>query len=385
MQATIVLFAVFAASAANATVFATLGLFGREAGLDEFEVGAIFASSGLLFFLTAAYWGRQSDRFGRPRVMVLGLAATAVSLGLFAGLYEARWPYAFASLLLARVVYGLFAGGIQPAATAWIVGATPRKQRQAGIAAIGAAVSVGSVLGPAFAGALVAFGFAWPVAIAGAVVGLAAVAMIVVREAPRPPTAVHADTVPVAGLTGHALLAFVMVVGFGALQPTTAFYVQDRFDLDTSVAIREAGFASAAAAAGAFLVQAFGVRALALPARDLMALGFVVCLAGIVGSLIAHGPDALIVAFGILGIGYGLAQAGLMTEAMRLGGEHRQGQVAGRLQAAMAAGWIAGALGGTALYALSIEAPLLIAAAALALCAISVGLPSGQRPSVPPP
>jgi MFS transporter, DHA1 family, tetracycline resistance protein len=385
MQATIVLFAVFAASAANTTVFATLGLFGREVGLDEFEVGTIFASSGLLFFLTASYWGRQSDRFGRTRVMVLGLAATTLSLGLFAGLYAARWPYAFAGLLVARIVYGLFAGGIQPAATAWMVGATLPQKRQAGIAAVGAAVSVGSVLGPAFAGTLVAFGIAWPVAIAGALVALAAVAMIVVREAAPPPMAARADALPVAGLTGYALLAFVMVVGFGALQPTTAFYVQDRFDLETAIAIREAGFASAVFAAGAFLVQAFGVRALALPARDLMALGFVICLAGIAGSLIAHGPDALIVAFGILGIGYGLAQAGLMSEAMRLGGEHRQGQVAGRLQAAMAAGWIAGALGGTALYALSIMAPLLIAGAALALCAIRAGLPSGQRPSVPPP
>ena len=53
--------------AGNATVFATLGLFGRGIGLTELEVGAIFASSAMLFFLTSSHWGRLSDRIGRGR------------------------------------------------------------------------------------------------------------------------------------------------------------------------------------------------------------------------------------------------------------------------------------------------------------------------------
>lgn len=385
MQVAIVLFSVFAATMANGAVFATLGLFGREVGLGEFEVGAIFASSGLLFFLTASSWGRLSDRFGRVPVMVLGLAATALSLALFAGFYAARWPYAFLGLLAARIVYGLFAGGIQPAAIAWMVDATPRERRRDGIALVGAAVSVGSVLGPAFVAMLVGFGFAWPVVVAGGLVALAALAMAGVGEGPRPAAMTQAGAAPVDGLTDYALLAFVMVLGFGALQPTTAFYIQDRFGLETALAIRETGFASAAFAAGAFLMQAFGVRMLALGARDLMVLGFVICLAGVAGALVARGPGTLIAAFAVLGVGYGLAQAGLMTDAARLGGEHRQGLVAGRLQAAMAAGWIAGALSSTALYGMSMRAPLLIAGAALTLCAIRTALPSARTPSAPPP
>jgi hypothetical protein len=46
VQATLVLFAVFAATVANTTVFATLGLYGRSVGLSELEVGLVFASSG---------------------------------------------------------------------------------------------------------------------------------------------------------------------------------------------------------------------------------------------------------------------------------------------------------------------------------------------------
>lgn len=385
MQEAIVLFAVFAATIANAAVFATLGLFGREVGLGEFEVGVIFASSGLLFCLTASSWGRLSDRIGRTRVIVLGLAATTLSLALFAGFYMARWPYAFLGLLAARSVYGLFAGGIQPAAIAWMVDATPRGGRRAGIASVGAAASLGSVLGPALTALLVGFGFAWPVVAGGVVAVLAALAITGVAEAPRPAAMAQAASAPVAGLAGYALLSFVMVLGFGALQPTTAFYVQDRFGGETVAAIRIAGFAGASFATGAFLMQSVGVRVLALAARDLMMLGFVICLTGVAGALMAGGAVMLIAAFAVLGVGYGLAQAGLMTEAARLGGERRQGLVAGRLQAAMAAGWIAGALGGTALYGLSMRAPLLIAGGALALCAIRTALPTGRTPSVPPP
>ena len=385
MQEAIVLFAVFAATIANAAVFATLGLFGREVGLGEFEVGVIFASSGLLFCLTALSWGRLSDRFGRTRIIVLGLVATTLSLALFAGFYMARWPYAFLGLLAARMVYGLFAGGIQPAAIAWMVDATPRDERRAGIASVGAAASLGSVLGPALTALLVEFGLAWPVVAGGVVAALAAFAITGVAEAHRPAALAQATSAPVDGLSGYALLSFVMVLGFGALQPTTAFYVQDRFGGETVAAIRIAGFAGASFATGAFLMQALGVRVMALAARDLMVLGFVICLAGVVGALMAGGAVMLIAAFAALGVGYGLAQAGLMTEAARLGGERRQGLVAGHLQAAMAAGWIAGALGGTALYGLSLRAPLLIAGGALAFCAIRTALPRARTPSAPPP
>ncbi len=83
-------------------------------------------------------------------------------------------------------------------------------------------------------------------------------------------------------------------------------------------------------------------------------------------------PGWLIAAFGVLGAGYGLAQSGLSAAVSIVGGEHRQGHVAGRLQAVMSAAWIVGALGGTTLYAFSIEAPLLLAAAGMAFALVQI-------------
>jgi MFS transporter, DHA1 family, multidrug resistance protein len=366
VQATIVLFAVFAATVANATVFATLGLFGRGVGLGELEVGAIFAASGLLFFLTSSRWGRLSDRAGRACVMAAGLAATALSLFLFAGLYAAGGT--FLGLLLARALYGLLAGGIQPAAVACMADHSPADRRTSGLALVGASVGMASIAGPMLAAAVVGFGLAVPVAIGGALAALAAGATLLGLRDGRPKAGPAAlDPSAIHGLAPYLLVGFAMVLGFGALQPTTAFYVQDRFGLETEAAIRQASFASAGFAAGSFVVQAVVVRRLALAPRRLLTVGLAICLLGIAGALAASASEGLVAAFAVTGAGYGLAQSGLTAAVSIAGGPHRQGQVAGRLQAVMAAAWIAGALGGTALYAVSISAPMLLAAAAMAL------------------
>jgi MFS family permease len=167
------------------------------------------------------------------------------------------------------------------------------------------------------------------------------------------------------GLAPCLVLAFAMVLGFGALQPTTAFYVQDRFRLETAMAIRAASFASTSFAACSFVLQAFVVRVLPLPPRAMLKIGLAVCLLGIVGGLLAPTPEWLSVAFGLLGAGYGLAQSGLIAMVSVAGGKH-QGHAVGRLHAVISAAWIVGALGGTALYTVSIAAPLVLAAAAMA-------------------
>ena len=364
MQATLVLFAVFAATVANTTVFATLGLYGRSVGLSELEVGLVFASSGLLFFLTSSRWGRLSDRVGRAPMMAAGLAATALSLFLFAGLYVSGGT--FLALLSARAIYGMLAGSVQPAATAWMADHTPTDRRASAVALVGAAVGIASVAGPVLAAAVTGFGLPAPVTLGGVLAVIAATTTLIgVREARASPGP-SAPIATIDGLAPYLLVAATMVVGFGALQPTTAFFVQDRFGLATAEAIREASLASADFAACSFVVQAFIVRRLPSPRRLLMT-GLAICMIAVGGSLAASTPETLIAAFGVLGAGYGLAQSGFAAGASILGGKHQQGLVAGRLQAAMAAAWIAGALVGTALCPLSVFAPLFVAGAAMVL------------------
>lgn len=364
---------------ANATVFATVGLLGRGIGLSEFQVGTIFVSSAVLFLLTSSRWGALADRWGRRPIIVVGLAATAVSLFLFAGIAHAASDLAgaisaFIALLGARTVYGLLAGGTQPGAIASMADVTTAKRRSAGVARVGAAIGLGSIAGPLSVAALIDLGVAAPLVAGGVVASLAALFVFAGGRETRGTAAV--DTRPTgcasASLAPFLVLAFVMHFAFAALQPTNAFYIQDRLGIDTAQAMRLAGFVSAAFAACSFIVQVFVVLPIGLPPRRLLALGLALCLAGLVACLLAPTYGALLAGFGLLGIGFGFAQPGLLTGASLAAGD-RQAEVAGTLQAAMAADWIVGALAGAGIYSLSIVGPLALAALAI-LAALLVAL-----------
>jgi len=319
----------------------------------------------------------MADRRGRRVVILLGLAGTAVSLLLFAGLFtvekgELDASVVFLVLLAARAIYGVLGGGVQPAAMGYMADVTAHADRAAGAAAVGAAVGLGSMVGPALAAALIGGGFAVPVLGAGILtLATALVVLAVPRDAPRseprapPPTA--AKRAGVRGKLGfYLVLAFAIHFAFAALQTTNAFYVQDSLGVDTIAAVRRAAAISMAFAACSFAVQAGVVRALKWSPDALLWVGLAVCFLASVACLMAPGFGWLLAAFGLLGAGFALAQSGLVAAASVRAGADRQGQLAGRLQAAMAAGWIVGPLAGSALYEFSIQGPLILTAGVLA-------------------
>ncbi|MDP2372603.1 MFS transporter [Reyranella sp.] len=378
MATTVVLLAVFVMMMGNATVLATVGLFGRAIGLGEIEVGAIIASSALLFFLTSSWWGRLADRKGRRPVILAGLAGGALSLLLFVGLFtlekdEVNVFVAFVALLGARILYGILCGGVQPAGIAYMADITAARDRSTGAAMVGAAVGLGSMAGPALVALLIGRGFASPVLVACVLTALAILAVAaVLRDPPRAPRAAAAGTSTLGKVTPYLALAFVIHLAFAALQATNAFYVQDLLGLDTMTAVQRASLIGMTFAASSFAVQAFAIRAFGWRPVTLLGIGLIVCLLATAACLMAPGFGWLLAAFGFLGAGFAWAQSGLVAGASLASNGDSQGQVAGRLQAAMAAAWIVGPLIGAAIYEVSIKGPLALAAGAMALAMLGL-------------
>jgi MFS family permease len=378
MATAVVLFAVFVMMMGNATVLATVGLVGRAIGLGEIEVGAIIASSALLFFLTSSWWGRLADRRGRRLVILSGLAGAALSLLLFAGLFtlkkgEVDVFVAFAALLGARILYGILCGGVQPAGFAYMADITNARDRLTGAAMVGAAVGLGSMAGPALVALLIGRGFAIPVLVACVLTLLTILAVVaILQDRPRAPQAAAIGTSTLGKVTPYLALAFVIHLAFAALQATNAFYVQDLFGLDTMAAVQRASLISMTFAASSFAVQAFAIRAFKWPPVSMLWVGLVVCLLASAACLMAPGFGWLLAAFGFLGAGFAWAQSGLMAGASLASRGDSQGQVAGHLQAAMAAAWIVGPLIGAAIYEVSIGGPLVLAAGTMALAMLGL-------------
>jgi MFS family permease len=389
MSVPLVLFAVFVMTVANATVYATLGPLARGAGLAEVQVGTIFAASGLLFFLTSSAWGRIADRRRRRPVIVIGLAATAASLFLFAALFSLPPGSVdpaglFIALLAGRLLYGLLAAGVQPAATAHATRAA--RARLAGAAWIGAAVGLGSIVGPASAACLVGVANSAPVWAGGVLAALAAVVALIGVTEPRPALATKSPPTgrPLRRLSLSLVLAFLFYFGFAALQPTTAFFVQDLFKIDTALAVRRASLVSTTFALSALVAQTVIVPRLALAPRRLSSIGITICLPGIASCLLLPDYQVLLVAFGVAGMGYGLAQPGLVVWTLLAADADRQGEAAGQVQAAMSAAWIAGPLAGTALYAVDLKGALLLTVGALVLSLLTLLALRVRAATLPP-
>lgn len=112
--------------------FAVIALFG----------GVLGSAYSLLQFVFAPIWGGLSDRVGRRPVLLMTLGGTALAYGL--------WFIAgsFALLVVSRLVAGIMAGNIATA-SAVVADVYPPAERSRGMAAVGAAIGLGFVLGPA--------------------------------------------------------------------------------------------------------------------------------------------------------------------------------------------------------------------------------------------
>lgn len=134
-------------------VMPLLPRYGKYFGAEKLTLGMLLASFSAMQFLFAPLWGRLSDRIGRRPVLLLGLAGSAVSYGLFGfatslgkdglllGLSALPWFF------ITRIGAGI-AGATIPTAQAYIADSTTRETRGKGMALIGAAFGVGFTFGP---------------------------------------------------------------------------------------------------------------------------------------------------------------------------------------------------------------------------------------------
>ncbi|MEM8825460.1 MAG: MFS transporter [Pseudomonadota bacterium] len=358
-------------------LFALLGPVARDMGLQEWQVGAIISASAVVFVIVSPFWGRLVDVWGRKAVIVAGLAGYAAATLLFAAILEAGLrglfggTLIFAALVGSRLLYALASGGIQPAGVALMADLTDESGRSAGMAMVGAAFGLGSVLGPAVAAALVLFGVLVPLILAAALAIVLAIAVTAFVENP-PRRSASVATIPDAkaslpAIAPFLLLALLTFIAISALQQTAAFYIQDFTGSGTAEAAQQAGYAFMALAAAMLVVQGLAVQVWK-PSPDLMlGAGFPIAAFGTLVYLVAPSLPLIILGFALMGTGFGLVQPGLVSIVSLRASAETQGAAAGYVQSAMAGGFVVGPLAGTAIYALSPSAPLLLALACVLL------------------
>ncbi len=373
-------------------LFVIFGPVAIELDLAKSDVGLIFSASGLAVVIAASRWGKLSSRWGRKPVFILGLIGYAIGTTVFTTFLEfGLWGWIgggvlFAVLVATRVLHGLLASAIQPAATAYIADTTDAQSRAKGMALMGASSGLGTILGPALGGGLAVMGLLFPLYVSAVLALL--VALFAVFFLPEPPR--HASEGRTGGLkfwdrrvAPYLFLWFVLFTTFISVQVITAFYIEDRFDFRGEALAQVASLALVCMALASIFVQAVILQMFKLPPKVLLRACFPLYGLSLLVLALADSLFMVFAAYVLLGIAFSFANPGINASATLSVSRAEQGAAAGLLTAAPTSGVVIGPLLGTALYELGTTVPMWVGVGLMALStlvALFITPPDPRRP-----
>jgi EmrB/QacA subfamily drug resistance transporter len=179
----------------------------RDFGVRATDLHWVLSGYLLGFASLLVLGGRLADRYGRRRVLIIGVSTFGVASAL-CGL--APW---IPALVAFRVVQGIGAALVVPASMAALVEAFPRERRGWAVGVVVGVTSVGTAVGP-FVGGALAGTFGWrSVFLINVPVMIAAIVMcLLALEESRDPDARGALDWTGAALLAAALLAVIIAI-----------------------------------------------------------------------------------------------------------------------------------------------------------------------------
>ena len=322
------------------------------------HTGLLTGTYMLALFLFAPLWGCVSDRIGRRRVILLGLAGFVGAMLWFALARGVVSAYA------ARALAGVCAAAVLPVVLAWVSDVGESRTRAQAFAWLSAAGALGFLFGPALGGWLasiesigsrtaLALPFYATAALAGgmwlaAYLGLAGNPL---RRAPEETSQPNASP-----LLGLLALSMLVMFGIGRFEVGLALQGQQVLNLRP----REIGWMFAECSLVMILVQIFVLAPLLKRAGSgLLAPAFLMMAAGV--ALLPFATTYLLL---IVGVGLVAGASGVLIPALAylvsLAAGTRQGAALGKQTAAaslgqalgsVAAGWLFAALIGYSFWA----------------------------------
>lgn len=395
--------------AGNTSLQSVMPAIGRSLKLPDSAIALAFSASALVWVVAAPVWARRSDRTGRRRMVLLGVAGFGVSsllcgLLLTGGVNGLITPVAtIVAFILARAIYGLFGAAAPPAAQAILAARTTAETRTKALTLLASAFGLGTILGPALAPFFVLplVGLAGPpYFFAGfALVVFAFVWRMLPDDAPGPVSRGTASSYPSVGgnMTGATVTAATappadassatlrltdpriwpwMLVGLvmGHAQAMTGqamgFLVLDRLALSPTAGQQSIGLVLMIGAGAALIVQWGVIPLLNLKPRSLVIVGLALAAAGTALVSSAESLHALATSFALSSAGFGFARPGYTAGSSLAVGPELQGAVAGRVTSVNGASFVLGPSIGVGLYEVWRSLPYLVGAL---LCVVLLG------------
>ena len=205
----------------------------NELHLTGKVVGYLVAAFAITQLIASPIAGQWVDKYGRKRMIVIGLFVFSFSEYLF-GIGTS-----VEILFVSRFFGGISAAFIMPAVTAYIADITTLETRSKALGYMSAAISTGFIIGPGIGGFLAEYGSRVPFFAAAVLAGLVAVLSIITLKEPERQTTEEEEvaTVPTNKLKRVVrpayifafLILFISSFGLMAFESLFSLYVDHKF------------------------------------------------------------------------------------------------------------------------------------------------------------
>lgn len=359
----------------------------NELGIGGSVVGLLVAAFSLTQLLVSPFAGRLSDKMGRKKIIVGGLAVFAFSELLF-GLADASWV-----LFVSRMLGGVGAAMIMPAVMAYVADTTSSEERAQGMGFINAAITTGFIIGPGIGGYLAELGIRVPFFVAaGAAAIVAVITLLVLPESRSAELREEARTMK--GNNDSLImqlmrsyrepyffgLIIVFVLSFGLANYETVFglFVDHKFGFtpkDIAFVLTFGSIAGAVVQITAFswILNKFGESRVI--STCLLIAGLSILL-----TLFVHGFVAIVSVTFVVFLAMDILRPAVGTQLSKMADDSQQGLVMGMNSAYTSLGNIAGPIVAGVLFDLDINFPYAVAALVLFISfMLSVGYARRRR------
>ncbi|HEX9807323.1 MAG TPA: MFS transporter [Alteraurantiacibacter sp.] len=337
---------VFVNIAGFSLILPLLPFYGQVFGAGPFEIALLFAAYSVGNVFGEIHWGRQSDVWGRRKVLVVTTFLAALSYVAFA--YA---PTLWAAIGI-RVVSGFFSGTLSTC-QGFIADVSPPERRAKTMGYFGAAFSLGFAFGPVLGGLfageeVVAESFRLPIFLAGGLSLAASLwSLAVLRDAVPPkgkgaPLPKYSEAFNFVGsqplLGSLFVISFFGIAAFASMEAIYGLWSEANFGWSA----RDLGFAFLAIGSGGLLAQLVLIGPLVArfgEARVILIGLFLLALSMFLQPVIRL-PISGVLLMGLLMTGHSLAFPSAGALLSRNTPPERQGSIMGLLMASNAIGRI---------------------------------------------
>lgn len=328
----------------------------NELSLSGSIVGNMVAAFAIIQLFVSPVAGNWVDRYGRKRMIVIGLIIFGFSEFLF-GIGKT-----VEMLFISRMLGGVSAAFIMPAVTAFIADITTTKERAKALGYMSAAISTGFIIGPGLGGLLAELGARIPFFVAAVLGGVAALLSLILLTEPErsAETKMNAGIKPGIRTIFKSLyliafmLIFVSSFGLAIFESLFSLFVDHKFGFtpkDIAIVIMGGGVLGAVAQIFLFDHLAEKIGEIALIRYCLILSVFLVFTMTVVSSYLS----ILITTF-FLFVGFDLIRPAITTYLSKVAG-NEQGFVGGMNSTFTSLGNIFGPILGGILFDMNLNYP----------------------------